>query len=175
VLEAAFRATSDDICFDKLNAADTGLHSMCGSHSPPGDPARSTLANRAIAARRAALPSEPVASLAAFLAALERAGMQHLPTTLDELAQAGVPAGLVVVLRELVAAGHDETNVVSAFLATLATLLSDGTLHARASRQLVRALRNHVGGVDGQRGLRDPVATAVRDALGVHHKAGVDL
>ena len=88
--------------------------------------------------------SLPESTLTRFFAALEGAGLGHLPATLDDLAGAGLPSSLLDELRALVATGYAEADVVHAFYEALAAMVADGTIAAPVSRQLMRALRRHL-------------------------------
>ena len=100
-----------------------------------------------------------------FLAAVERAGPDRLPATLDELASTGLPDALVDELRAFVTAGNAEADVVRALYEALAVLVADGTINAPVSRQFLRFLRRQLSGTDNNRELRARVKTAAAAAL----------
>jgi len=103
-------------------------------------------------------------SLAAFIAALERAGPGHLPVTLVELAAAGLPLELVEALTALVSSGHAEGDIVRAVLDAISTLVADRTIRTRLSRHLARECRHQFQAAGECRSLRDEVTAIVRDA-----------
>ena len=104
-------------------------------------------------------------ALERFVVAVERAGPDRLPATLDELARMGLPEALVDELRVFVTAGNAEADVVRAFYEALASLVADSTVYAPVSRQFVRTLRRQFGRPDECRELREKVKIASVTAL----------
>ncbi len=82
-------------------------------------------------------PSTP-RPLAALIHALELAGPHGLPRTVDALVRMGLPRDLAEMLRAAIAAGHDECEVVEAYLEAVATWADDAA--APLSRHLRRAV-----------------------------------
>jgi hypothetical protein len=76
--------------------------------------------------------------LASLVHALEFAGPHGLPRTIDALARMGLSRDLAEALRAVIAAGHDEREVVEAFLEAVATWADDAA--TPLSRHLRRAM-----------------------------------
>jgi len=105
----------DDIPFDSIGAV------------TPGRPAP---------LRSASTPAPE--SLAPFIHALELAGPDGLPRTVDGLERMGLTRDRADALRDLVASGYDEREVVEAFLEAVAMWADDAA--APLSRHLRRAM-----------------------------------
>ena len=112
-------------------------------------------------------PRKPASPIVKFLMAIERVGPEHVPATLDDLAEAGFPSDLFGMLADLVAAGYEESDVVRALLEALGAMLLDRTVKARTSRYFARSLRRQFGNAAEQRELRDSIATMLRDSVGI--------
>jgi Ca-activated chloride channel family protein len=108
-----------------------------------------------------AISRQSASPLEAFLAVVEQHAPRRLPATLDDLASAGLPRGLLTMLEDLVRTGHDETGVVRALLEVLGAMLADGSIKARVSRHFARTLRRQFASDDEAREVRWAVRAAV--------------
>jgi len=95
----------------------------------------------------------------AFLLALDLATRTNaaLPTTFDDLERLGLPAVVLGELRALTASGHDEAEIVAAFVLAM----NGYAPHFGAGRQLRRALRRHASITPCAPGIRQAVAGAL--------------
>ena len=107
---------------------------------------------------------ESRSSLDSLVATIERDGPARLPSTLRDLASAGLPAVLQAALGDLIRSGQNEREVVRALLEALGGMLADGSIKVRVSRQFARFLRRQFKRPEECRELRDRVLELVRDA-----------